>query len=460
MPLAQPDPETAAPAAQRRKICFVAEQFVPPVYDGSTRVYKMWIDLLAQRYDLFVIFFKSEGGDDATASLAYLETICRAHLVLPGLPRNRLWKTTRALARLFTGELFAPRVIEELGRNAIQATIDDFVTRHPIDVFIFSKVFSIHLFGRQALERLPATVFLDLHDDFVEREAADRRVLDKLLRRFPSLRSYQPYRHTALRHRLSRFDEVQARRQESRLLRSVDCLLSSSQSECSAYRRRLGAAMPCEFLPWPIDNADDVTTRGVTPRNASPVPFDAGFLGGDNPFNLEAVLFFCAEILPLIRAKRPAFRCLIAGRVTKPLALLGLTWPGVVLEGFAPGVQSFYGRVATAVVPLLSGTGVSVKTLEALDRGVPTIATPLGARGIDVAAHPHLTVAADPRHFAEALLASLATHDAARDEAPAARSMAAQQFFLAEFERLVRKHERMSTADRPASLWRRAFGST
>ncbi len=430
---------------------------MPPVYDGSTRVYKMWVDLLAQHYELFVIFFKSEGGDDATAADAYLRTTCQAHLVLPGVPRNRSWKTMRALSRLLSGKLFAPRFIEELGRGAIRKTIDDFVSRHEIDAFVFSKIFSIHLFGLHALERLPAPVFLDLHDDFVEREAADRRVLGKLLRRFPQLHRYRPYRYTALRHRLSRFDETQARRQESQLLHSVDCLLSSSHSECSAYRRRLGTPLPCEFLPWPIDNTRSMTTRDVT-RGIAP-HFDAGFLGGDNPFNLEAVLFFCAEILPLISAERPAFRCLIAGRVTKPLSLLALSWPGVVLEDFVPDTASFYARVSVVVVPLLSGTGVSVKTLEALDRGMPTIATPLGARGIDAAAHASLTVAADPRHFARALLTNLQPHGVAHGT-PAAGSSTAQQAFLAEFDRLLQKHERAPIAGRPADAWRRAFGST
>ena len=55
---------------------------------------------------------------------------------------------------------------------------------------------------------------------------------------------------------------------------------------------------------------------------------------------------------------------------------------GIVSLGKVRDVGDFYDAIAIAVVPLLSGTGVSLKTLEAVEHGVPVISTPVGVRGI------------------------------------------------------------------------------
>jgi glycosyltransferase involved in cell wall biosynthesis len=433
-------------------ICFVAEQFVPPVYDGSTRVYEMWVDLLSRRYNLYAIFFKSEGGDDCAAADAYLAGVCNAHLILPGVPRNRLWKTARAAARLVSGKLFAPEFIEELGRSEIRRSVADFVARHDIDILVLSKIHSIHLFGRQTLSRMTARVFLDLHDDFVERDAADRRVLGELLQRFPQLKEYRPYAYAALRHRLSRLVTRRARVQEAALCRLADCLLSSSHGEWSRYREMMGASVPCEFLQWPITLAHGMPDDAVT---TAPPAFDAGFLGGDNPFNLEAVLFFCNRVLPLIRQKYPAFKLLIAGNVTTPLALVAPSWAGVSFEGFVDAVGAFYRQVRVVIVPLLSGTGVSVKTLEAVDHGMPIVATPIGVRGIDITGLPQISVASDPCEFAGRVLEILERQECRRDadRSPATSPEHGERRFLDAFERLLRRYHRAPIAalqNRPA----------
>jgi glycosyltransferase involved in cell wall biosynthesis len=437
MPMSFNPAAVPSSAGPRPKICFVAEQFVPPVYDGSTRVYKMWIDLLATSYDLYAVFFQSEGGDDSREAEQYLRTICKAHLILPGLPRHKAWKVARAIARYATGTLFAPRLIEAYGRGGIERDIADFVDEHDLRLFVFSKIHALNLFGRKALRHLSdATVFIDLHDDFVAREELDRRVLRDLFDRFPALRHYRPYAHTMLRHRLSRLVATRARRQEAILLRRADCLLSSSREECRSYRQMLDPAVPCEFLQWPVPR------EGMPQRPPPAGPeFEAGFLGGDNPFNLEAVVHFCTQILPLIRARHPRFRVLIAGKVTTPLALIAPSWPGVHFEKFVDDVADFYARVAVVVVPLLSGTGVSIKTLEAIEYRKPVVASRVGVRGLPLHLPSSVVVADQPAEFALGIEKFLGARDSA-GPATAARPPADQATFLREFSLIAQRYRR------------------
>jgi glycosyltransferase involved in cell wall biosynthesis len=115
--------------------------------------------------------------------------------------------------------------------------------------------------------------------------------------------------------------------------------------------------------------------------------------------------------------------------------------------GFASDVREFYESVAVCVVPLLSGTGVSLKTLEALELGRPVIATPTGARGIaDAGGLAGLTIAREPGEFADALAGAI---EAPRGPIPCALPDPAA--FEARFDRLLgRWHKEQARKATPA----------
>lgn len=424
---------------RKLKIAFVADQFSPPVFDGSTLVYKSWIDFLAEHYALYAIFFSSYGGDIDVAQ-RYLAERCRDHLILPGVPRSRLWKALRAASRFGSGAVFAPRWVEEFGRGAIHRTIADFAQRHDLRLFLISKLATVPLFGEGNLRRKDATFLLDAHDDFVTREQQERDALIDLFQRFPALKRYRRFREMRLRQQLSRLVPKRARQQEARLCALFDCVLSSSPQEHAFYQARLAGIVPSIRLGWPIPKAR------VRPRPASDgsADFDAGFIGGDYPFNVAAILYFCSEILPLVQRSCPGFRLLIAGHVSKPLAHLGRSWPGVEVCGYLPEAQSFYDRVGMVVVPLLSGTGVSIKTQEALDCGKPVVSTSIGVRGLgDAAVHPALFVADRPEAFAEKVLSLCAVAETGACPHPAGLAPAAALAtppFRTAFEAVLRRY--------------------
>jgi hypothetical protein len=70
-------------------------------------------------------------------------------------------------------------------------------------------------------------------------------------------------------------------------------------------------------------------------------------------------------------------------------------------------LSDFYGRVKVCLVPLLNGTGVSLKTMEPLSYGLPVVATTKGARGLGDRNPPNLHVADTAEGFAETTLSLL-----------------------------------------------------
>ncbi|MGH6810849.1 MAG: glycosyltransferase [Methylocella sp.] len=415
---------------RRLRICYVADQFVPPVLDGSGLTYKAWLDTLPQRHDVYAILFKQHPVDTREAN-DYLPQVCRDYLILPGLADKRIWKTLRAVARYFSGNLFAPRIIEEYNRGIVKKRISAFLQSNQIDLFVFSTLRTVHLFGYQAIARLGRPCFLDLHDDSIEEERVRREVAAKLIRTYPSLYRYKPYGRMLMRHHLSRLSINRARRQERRMFGLFDCILSSSVEEWSAYRERLGDTIRCDFLAIPIG------VPGSPPAASNTPEFHAGFIGSNAIFNTEGIVYFCTRILPLILQEIPYFRCLIAGKVIEPLSLMGQSWPGVSMELRVEAVESFYSRIGASIVPLLSGTGVSIKTLEAVAHGKPVVATSPGVRGLQRELYPDVLVADDPALFARKLI-NLSRGDVT-PKLPIPYSMAAADF-LDSFDRILQPH--------------------
>lgn len=386
------------------RILFVADQVVPPVTNGSATVYRSWIEALAGRHELIAVLFDSDGVDSAEAR-RFLGSVCREHLVLPGVPAARGWKTARAASRWLTGAVFAPRPIEEWRRGPYQHRIAELTARHPPDLTLVSKLNSVPLFGRKLLHATPGLRVLDLHDDVIAREAAERAALPDLLARHPQLRQHEAYRRLEWRQRLSRLDFDGARRQEARLVQAFDAVLASEGDR----RYHESAGLPVRAFPisWPV-------SPPPAPANRAVATFDVGFIASDAVFNLQGILHFAKNVLPLVQARKPDFSVLVAGRICEPLRLIEHEVPGLRLQGSVGDLNSFYQSVRIVAVPLQAGTGVSLKTLEAMGFGCPIVSTTVGARGLDAAIDRDLVVADDPTAFAASLLALL--EDPARQE--------------------------------------------
>jgi glycosyltransferase involved in cell wall biosynthesis len=142
----------------------------------------------------------------------------------------------------------------------------------------------------------------------------------------------------------------------------------------------------------------------------SVVPFEARrgilFVGNfRHPPNLDAVRWLCREVLPLLGQgllnEHPLW---IVGngldhRVRD--AVGGLA--PVRLVGWVPSLVPYLHAARVSVVPLRYGAGTKRKLIQALLARTPTVTTPIGIEGLDVADGRDLLVAADAPSFAAAI---------------------------------------------------------
>lgn len=128
------------------------------------------------------------------------------------------------------------------------------------------------------------------------------------------------------------------------------------------------------------------------------------FVGGfGHPPNADAAIWFVQNVLPAILARVPTARLAIVGS-NPPACVAQLRGPRVSLFANVTDAElrAWYGRAKVAVVPLLAGAGVKLKTVEALWHGVPVVLTPVGAQGLP-GVDRVVAVESEPAAFAAAV---------------------------------------------------------
>lgn len=115
--------------------------------------------------------------------------------------------------------------------------------------------------------------------------------------------------------------------------------------------------------------------------------------------NQEGVEWLIAKVWPLIHQVSPTAHLHLAGR-KMPDRMRNWNVEGVTVEGEVADAKSFMADKQISIVPLLSGSGMRVKIIEAMSMGKTVVSTRIGAQGIDYTDGVDLLIADSPEDFA------------------------------------------------------------
>jgi glycosyltransferase involved in cell wall biosynthesis len=208
-------------------------------------------------------------------------------------------------------------------------------------------------------------------------------------------------------------------RSEKNALRRADILVAIQEYDAAALRELAPATRVVTARHVPFQTWRD--------RVSLPRPDSALFVGSDNPYNREGLSRFLRDAWPAVRAACPNAVLDVVGSLSEEV--LGRT-EGVVCHGRVTDDQlrGFYSTTAVVVVPLVAGTGLKIKCVEALSAGCPVVTTPSGAEGLDDGAGWAFLTAPDWGTFA-AHVVTLLGDDATRAQLErGARAFAAVAF--------------------------------
>jgi polysaccharide biosynthesis protein PslH len=199
---------------------------------------------------------------------------------------------------------------------------------------------------------------------------------------------------------------------ETALLEKVDALIHVSADDLELFQSRLPSKP--HFLVFPTINSSlGETLNGQTAETPS---IDLLFLGQWHPANLYAMKWFFEFVWPLISDRGYSLKILgqIGALVQRELPEIHRNFSSC-FAGEVADVAPYYRAARCIIAPMVSGTGISIKTIEALALGKPFVGTSKAFRGMPLEPLKAAGIKAydEPQAFADGIVQTLANQQEA-----------------------------------------------
>ena len=193
------------------------------------------------------------------------------------------------------------------------------------------------------------------------------------------------------------------KRYERWVCRQADQVVVCSEADRQAIQQ-LDPALPITVVPNGVDLTRYSHYSGET------IPFDLVFTGKmDYRPNIDAMLWFCQEVLPRVLLQRPQTTLGIVGQ--RPHARLAPLRknPAVAITGQVDDILPYIAGAKIYIAPFRVGGGTRLKLLEAMAMRKAIVATTLGAEGYPVTPGQEMVITDEPAGMAAVIVQLL--HD-------------------------------------------------
>lgn len=347
------------------KILLIAPAPTHPSLTGaSARVRHMAEGLLSLGHDVHFLHLQQPFRTDDSAMRQFWGE--RVHVFRSLSPASLVGRGRRKLVRIVGKALHLNLPVDSYFDPEAARHVQALLTSGGFDVAILSYVFYSRLF-----EWVPGVVrkLIDTHDVFSDR--------------------FRLYREHGQANEFFSTDMAG----EKKALDRADAVLAIQE--------------------WDAKHFRSLTTRPVTvvghlapvalPDLLGAEEFARGilFVGGPMGINVHGIRWFIEQVLPTVRRHVPDAELWLVGGIG---GRIGGQIPGVRRFGFIDSAGDMYRRAAAVINPQRFGTGLSIKSVEALLHGRPLVTTASGARGLEDGANLAYRRAESGEEFATALV--------------------------------------------------------
>lgn len=246
--------------------------------------------------------------------------------------------------------------IDEWWDDAIGDYLKWLFSHHYYDAFIVN-----YTYLSKALEFAPKHVYriLDTHDKFTGR----RELLE-------SQGISAEFFHTT-------------QEEEARALKRADLVWAIKEEEEEFFKK---------IAPTPVCTVPHIEPYQLIERETSPEDEDylvLGMIGVGNSINIRNAREFIEQAFPKFKQYLAPIKLKFAGTICNALEDLEER-AGIELMGLVETVEDFYKAIDVAIIPMNFSTGLKIKAVEALTKGVPIVAHAHAFEGIPTT-HPYHT---------------------------------------------------------------------
>jgi sugar transferase (PEP-CTERM/EpsH1 system associated) len=387
------------------RILFLTPQYPYPPHKGTIlRNYNL-IAGLAARHEIDLLSFA-----DSTPAASPLDRLCRRSTTIP-LPQRPNWR--RALDTVLSPW---PDMGLRLWSSAYQQQLTAWLNDGAYDVIQVEGLelarYTLTLAHRSGGgERGPVIVFDDHNAEYLlQKRMAEAEIA---ARGWNAGAVYSSIQWRKLRNF------------ERRVCQQADRVACVSAADAIALQQ-LDPTLKVYIIPNGVDT-DFYQREKVTPLDLPP---HALVFTGTMDFrpNVDAILWFAQEVLPLIKRQMPDVHIYIVGQ--RPHARLDVLSgdPAMTLTGAVDDTRPYITAADVYIVPLRMGGGTRLKLLEALSLQAPIVSTTLGAEGFEVTNGEQLLIADEAAAFARSIIELIDDRTRAQALGAAGRLFAVQHY--------------------------------
>ena len=349
----------------------------PPNSGGRAREYHI-IQRISQEYDITLVVLSKTYEQD-TANRHHLLKYCRDIAVFPATDALSTAPSLRAR--------FPLDMIRNMNDGA-KAYISDFLQRGEADI--------VHVEGYYLMHLLPTDTGVPvlLTEQNIEYTLWEQK---------------NSYEMDARKRTFNRQQYALTYRYETEAWRKSDVCITITQND-RRYIRELLPEKALAVVPNGIDHLKGSdSTPAVLPSVKRPMLVYVGNYGWMP--NVDAALYFCSDILPLVLKRIPNACVYFIGN-DPPNALRRLANEQIMVTGWVDSLQSYLAQADLFVCPMRVGGGIAVKMLEALFLHKAIVSTSVGMVGFSENITECILVRDDPAEFADAVVSLLQSEEA------------------------------------------------
>lgn len=157
---------------------------------------------------------------------------------------------------------------------------------------------------------------------------------------------------------------------EQKYLRRSNMIMSIQENE-SVFFRFLAPNLPCitVYPPLTFTKQDVVDNKNIL------------YIASNNQLNKDGLVWFIDNIFPQIIALFPQYTLLIGGKISDAMKEYSNN-PNIKILGMVDNIVEFYKQGNIVVNPTLKGTGLKIKTIEAISYGKLVITSKHSSEGL------------------------------------------------------------------------------
>ena len=145
--------------------------------------------------------------------------------------------------------------------------------------------------------------------------------------------------------------------------------------------------------------------------------------------NIEGLIWFVNGTWKELKSKFPELKLYIIGKnPDQRLIQLAKDHSDIIITGFVIDLEEYFTKCKVNIIPLRFGSGMKVKTINGLCRGIPMVCTTIGAEGLQVEHEKDILISDDVKMFGD-YVATLLTDKNKWEKIAAASKITAAKYY-------------------------------